>query len=444
MKFDKGFIKEFLKISFPMMISQLLANLVNMADTVMLGTLSEKAISGVSVANRTFFIYSLTLFGLTNGIGLFISQYYGANKRREMNQIFRFGIILCCIVCVLALSILLIYPEQIVKLFVKDIVTISYAMEYIVILRWTFIPFAISSISGVAFRVIGQTKVSMYTGILAFVSNVSLNYILIFGKLGFPTMGIRGAAYATLIARVIEALFLVCLLNSSYSLFRFNQKLPLLEVEKAWQILITSIPLIMNEVIWSLGLSLNFMNYSYVGEQYLPALTVTDNISNLVFVMFSGGAAAIGIFVGKKLGAGEVEEAKENAKKMIVISLGIYIVGGILIICTSSYTPLIYSLDGEILRMASFLLIIKACFAWTQGYSNSIYNILRSGGDTNGVFMLDGLFTCLGPVLISTILSRVFHTRFIILYIVVESLGLLKVFLATYFYRRGKWVRNLT
>ena len=129
---------------------------------------------------------------------------------------------------------------------------------------------------------------------------------------------------------------------------------------------------------------------------------------------------------------------------MIVISLGIYIVGGILIISTSSYTPLIYSLDGETLRMASFLLIIKACFAWTQGYSNSIYNILRSGGDTNGVFMLDGLFTCLGPVLISTILSRVFHTRFIILYIVVESLGLLKVFLATYFYRRGKWVRNLT
>lgn len=441
---DKRFLRDFVRISIPLVITQLLSSLVGTADTVMLGVLNEKAISGVAVANRLFFVYSLTLFGLTNGVGVYIAQYYGAKDEKKYNQTLQYGILLCILLSFVGILIVFFFSNQMIGIFVKNSITTEYALQYLSFIKWSFIPAAISQMCRVIYTVTGQTKIPMISGFTAFITNVILNYLLIFGNFGFPEFGIVGAAIATLTARCFEAfIFMYMVYKDSYQLVNSNKLSPL-NKKTRWAIMKTSIPLIINELIWSIGLSAVFMNYSYVGEKYLPALTVTENISDIVFVASSGCAAVAGVLVGGQLGVGKIEEAKNNSKKIIRISLIIYLCGSFLIIITSKLSPILFSLTDELLSISTRLLIIKGLTSWTQGYSNTIYYILRSGGDTKSVLAIDGIFTFFGPVLMSFIFSRVIKSDLWVLYLIIESMGYIKMFVATNFYKKEGWLKVLT
>lgn len=441
---NRKFMNYFITLALPVILQQLLAHLLAMSDTIMLGAIGEEAISAVSVANKYFFIYNLVIFGLTNGVGLYISQYHGANQKDNENRTLRFGLRLCLYTAGVFMTILIIAPSTIMSIFVKNPDLIALGNTYNRIVLFSFLPYAIAQMMGVGYRVIAQTRIPLYAGTLSFLLNILLNYGLIFGKFGLPQLGVAGAAWATLLARTTEALFLLMISLRKTSNFYFMNHYTAFPHHQKLEILRRAIPLVCNEFIWSLGLSMIFLNYCYVSERYIPALTVVDNISSMIYVAFSGCSAVTGVIIGNDLGAGKLEQAQEDAKRMIKIGLMIYIIGCAMILVSSPLTPRLFSLKGESLRMAILLLIMKSCITWTQGYSETIYYILRAGGDTRSVLCIDGLFTCFGPLLMSTIFARIFPLPILYLFAVVEGCSIFKVIIATRFYHKKTWLKNLT
>lgn len=440
--FDKKFMRYFLVLAIPVVLQQLLVNLLQICDTMMISGVSEKAISGVSVANKFFFIYNLALFGLTNGIGVFISQYSGARNIEGCNQVFRFGLKLCITVALCATIFLLIAPEITISLFVKSPKVIEYGMEYVNIVRFSYIPFAVSMMCSVAFKVKGNTLLPMKVGSIAFVVNIVFNYLLIYGHFFFPKWGVSGAAVATLLSRVIEMILLIYAINKSEDLNLFIKFKPLKKAHKI-EVIRKALPLVCNEVVWSLALSAIFLNYCVVDEYFIPALTVVDNVSSMMYVVFAGCATATGVIIGNTLGANDFKQAKLESKRMIIIGCLICVSCSLLIFVVARFVPGMFSLHGKMAYMSVILLMIKCGFTWTQGYAETIYYILRAGGDTKGVFIIDGLFTCLGPLLLSTLCARVFHTDLIVMFALVEGVNLFKVLISTYYYRKEKWLNNL-
>lgn len=441
---DKGFIRRFLAISIPAVIQQLLSNLLQICDTFMIASLGALAISGVSVANKFFFIFTLLIYGLTNGIGLFIAQYYGARNKKEYNRIFRFGLALCLITSAVFMIFLLLWPELTISVFVQNPTIIDFGLAYTALICYSYIPFALAMMCGVAFRVMGDTKTPMVAGGISFVLNVFLNYLLIYGSWGFPKWGVSGAAVATLISRIVEMLILLLLLNRKQSDLKLTVRYSWLELTKMKGIIQKTLPLIGNELIWSLSLSVVFMNYCYVNEYYIPSLTIVDNISSLVYALFAGPATATGVIVGQALGGNQLEQAKRESKRMIKLGTAICMFGSLIVLALTPLVPTAFSLTGPLASMTIRLLIIKAVISWSQGYAETVYYILRAGGDTKGVLMVDGLFTCFGPLLISTVGARVLQLDLLWTFVLTEGIYLLKIGLSTYYYKKELWVKRLT
>lgn len=439
----KQFIKQVIALSLPVMAQQLLNNLLNMADTVMIGTISENAISAVAVANKVFFIYQLILFGFTNGVGIFISQYSASKRQGKISDIFNFGVRISLLLSFIAIFICLFFQRDILNLYLENETVIGFSGQYLTILTLSFIPFALTNMYSVAFRTLGYPSYPMMAGALSFVINVVLNAVLIFGLFGFPRLEIAGAAIATVTARLVEAMTLMLLSQRKLKDTAWKWKIDLDWTFKT-RVLSKAFPLMTNELIWSLGLNIIFINYSYAAESFIPAITVVDTISNLVYLAFSGCSVAISVIIGRELGSGDLSRIKLYVKRLMALAMAIYITGGLILIATNQITPTLFSLSSDNKHMASQMLIIKALLSWTQGYANTIYYVLRAGGDTKSVLIIDGIFTWVGPVLISFVAARLFHLSLWWIYLLVEGAGLLKVVLATYFLKKGAWIKNLT
>ncbi len=336
-------------------------------------------------------------------------------------------------------------PETLIRIFVKGDNIVYLALEYVAVVKWSYIPFAINQISAVLFRVFKKQRIPMNVSILSVGVNILLNYILIYGKFGAPALGVSGAAAATLISRCIECvtlLVMVLVFNNGKEIF--TKGYGTLSRNVKLGIMKKTIPLMFNEGIYAIALTLVFRNYCVVNEAYIPAVTVVDNVFDLINVAFMGCAHAAGIVIGKVLGSGNMEKAKEESKKLIVLGLSVSLLCSLVVIAISDFVPMLFSLTGNLFGMATTLLRTKAVFSWGQGYGLTVYFILRAGGDVKAVLLLDGLFNLYGPFFISTIVTYCTGWPIQIVYMCTEATYLLKIFIATYFYKRGKWCRNLT
>lgn len=438
----KAFLKEFFFLAIPVMLQSLSGNILNICDTMMVGRISEIAISGVTVANKTYFIYTLVIFGASSGISIFMAQYYGSGRMKICNGIFRFGLLLCVGIGAVFLVLLSTVPWAVVKLYVKNPETIAVSLSYIKIVRFSYIPAAITGVCAVYFRIIQKSYVPMLTGFGSMLMNVLLNYALIYGHLGFPTLGVTGAAIATLVSRCMEmaavlVVFAVIFSKGERGVEQLTKETKLFIIQKI-------IPLICNETIWAVALTMVFRNYCRINEEYIPAITVVDNVFDLVNVAFAGCSTAAGVMMGKILGSGKLGEAREDAKKMIKINLAVVITSSLLVILVAPWIPRIFSLTGSSLLAATGLLRIKAAFCWMYGYGETIYYILRAGGDTKAVLMVDGLCVVFGPLLVSGLLVAFSDFSLQMVYCFTEASNILKVVIASYLLKQGAWLKNLT
>lgn len=285
-----AFLKEFFFLAVPVMLQSLSGNILNICDTMMVGRISEIAISGVTVANKTYFIYTLVIFGASSGISIFMAQYYGSGRIKVCNGIFRFGIWMCAGIGAAFLLFLSAAPSAAVGLYVKTPETIEVSLSYIRVVRFSYIPAAVSAVCAVYLRIMQKAQIPMLTGFASMLLNVLLNYALIYGHLGFPAMGVTGAAIATLLSRCME---MAAVTAAFWTVFRKSERgTERLTRETKWFMVQKIIPLICNETIWAVALTMVFRNYCRINEEYIPAITVVDNVFDLVNVAFAGCSTA--------------------------------------------------------------------------------------------------------------------------------------------------------
>lgn len=441
----KAFYKSVIVIALPIMAQQFVTSFVNLIDNVMIGSVGSVALTSVTVANKFYLIFNSTLFGLCGASGIFIAQYFGAKDHRKCQEVFDANMLFSLLSGLLFTLMVIFIPVQILQLFSKTPAIVDSGLSYLNFIKYSYLPYAVSMTCMMALRSVGINKIQLKIGILTVATNTCLNYILIFGHFGFKPMGVEGAAIATLIARLVEMVIYLILLLKRKHYFRLDiNGMFHLNKDLISRLMIKALPLTINEIMFSLGNAMIFKSYIRTDEFLVAAISVVDTVMNIAFIIFGGLSSAVAIMIGNKLGANELEEARENSLKLIVFGAMVAVVISAILISFSGLIPKIYNLEPEINQAITTMLCIKSLMIPFYVINVCIFFVLRAGGDAASTLMMDSGFLWGASVLFSTLLSIFTPIPLIPLYAIIESLDIFKLFVASYFYRKGHWVRNMT
>lgn len=394
---DGEFYKILLAIAIPIVIQNLIASSLNMVDTVMIGRVGEFEIAAVGIANQVFFLFIILIMGFYSGAGIFISQFWGNNDEKNIRRILGLSLIIGVIISVIFTTGALFLPEPIVRIFNKDNDVIRLGSDYLKVVSISYIFTAITFAFSMALRSIGKTMLPMIVSIIALLTNTILNYAFIFGNLGAPELGVKGAALATLIARIIEAIVLICyvymskgvLASSIKEMFNFNKEF----VEKSFK---TIIPVVLNEICWGLGSVVYAIAYGKIGTQAIASIQITTTIQNLYMVLVFGIANASAVMVGNQIGAGEEEKGKEYAYRLFGLGALVAIGISILIWVTAKDVLNIFKVSETVLYDSLMILYITSLIMIVRVINIIlIVGVLRGGGDAKYSLKLEA-FTMWG------------------------------------------------
>jgi len=450
---NKKFYKLVILLIVPMIIQQGITNFVSLLDNVMVGSLGTEPMSGVAIVNQLIFIFNLTLFGGLSGISIFGAQFYGMNDNKGMRDTFRSKLIFCTVATIISIVLFLVYGEKMILLFLdneanKNIditITLSYAMGYMKVAIIGLFPFAIIQAYTSSLRETGETVTPMIASVLAIVINLVFNWLLIFGKLGFPELGVVGAAIATVMARFVEMAFIIISTHTNKK-FRFvkgvykSVKVPL---ELVKQMAITGTPLMINEILWSLGTTFVNQNYSLRGLDVVAATNITATVWQMFcIIMFSMGNA-VSILVGQKLGAGDIEGAKDVDRKLIFMSTVTNTVIGLILIACAPVIPLIYNVEDSVRSLAMDFLMIAGASLPIHSFIHVTYFTIRSGGKTLITFLFDSVYTWCVPVVLSFILCKHTGLDIVLCYLIVQFSDIIKIFIGVPMLKSGFWAKKI-
>jgi len=441
---DRSFYKHVIAVAAPLVLQQLITTSVQLVDNLMVGSLGQPAMNSVSIVNQLYFIVILITFGAMGGAGVFSAQYFGSKNFEKLKQTFRFKIIIGFIIAFTSFIIFTFFGESLLGLFTDDPITVKGGLQYLNIAKWSAFPWIISVAISNTFRETGITKPLLKISLVAIATNTILNFILIFGLLGFPALGVLGAALATLISRIVEMTLSVILLEKRGSAFNTRLR-KLFNIDKKMLILIIvmALPLTLNEALWSTGQTAFYYAYSRRGENALSGIVITGAISQLVFVTFGGISTAIAVLVGNTLGNNQLQQAKDNAKKLIAFSVFIAIIAGMVLFILSFFIPDLYTATKEAKSIASFNIRVNALFIPIYSFNVALYFTLRAGGDTKSTFLMDAMYMWILPVPTALILSYFTSLPVIYMFLFVQMLDIPKMIFGLSRYRKGHWIKNL-
>lgn len=446
---NRKFYSSALKVMIPVVIQQLINTLFNMVDNLMVGSLDINglAMSAVTVANKPYTVFWGFFFGMSGAAGLMISQYFGAKDNRTCQGLLVLQMIIGSVAALIVGLALALFPEQIMRIFVTDPRTIELGMSYLKIIWISYIPTAISNIFVYSNRAIGQNKVSMLVSMLAMGVNALCNYVLIFGKLGFPALGVTGAAIGTLIARVVEMSIYLVMLARKKTIFSLDLTAVFhLKKQQISTFISRSIPLIINEMLWTLGTNLYFWSYARINEPGLPAITIGEQITMIAYAMAMGTASAVAVLIGAELGADRLEEAKANCKKLLALVVAIGLVCVVVCCAFGLMLPGLFKVTPELRAMAMRIVLIMGGFAPFNFVYSFCFFCLRAGGDTRNAMLLDSGYMWIAPVPAALLMAIFLPDRIsiVLAVFVVQFLMNAKVVLALMALKKGTWVRNIT
>ncbi|QVK21627.1 MATE family efflux transporter [Mycoplasmatota bacterium] len=441
---DKIFYKRVLAVALPITLQQFVTAAIQIVDNFMVGKLGESALVSVAAPNQLYFVMILFMFGLTGGAGIYSAQYFGSKDFDKLRQSFRFKLLISLVISILAFAIISIFGESLIRLFIDEENTVRLSMSYLRIVKFNILPIFLSICISSTFREVAKPKLPMIASLTAIFTNTILNYILIFGKFGAPQLGVVGAAYATLIARYLEFILLVILVKLKGKVFSVSI-FSLLKIEFLVfkSIVIVALPMMLNEILWSLGQTAYFKAYSTRGENSLAAFTISNSVSQLVFIVFAGLSGAIAVMVGNTLGANKLEEAKSNSDKLIAFSMFFSFIIGMILVGTSYFIPDLYEIQSQTKEIVGFNLRVNGFFIPIFAANVGIFFALRAGGDTKSTLIMDALFMWVVSVPLALLLAYFTKIDVRYLYLLIQSTDLLKLALARYKYKQGNWIKNL-
>ncbi|MBQ9530963.1 MAG: MATE family efflux transporter [Eubacterium sp.] len=448
---DKKFWKKTLKIALPIAIQNALISSFTLVDTVFVSSLGDVSLSAVGMCSQWSFLMNLVIFGICSATGVFVSQYWGVKDEKRIHKTLGIALSFGIIVSLIFASFSFFAPHFVIGLFNKDAAVIREGTKYLVTIGFMYPAFAIDDILNAVLRSCEKPRLPMIAAGVTTVANIFLDYCLIFGKLGFPEMGVRGAALATVIsawlgvATVVGVSFVQrnIIITKFSNVFKYTKKDIKVFLNKAT-------PVIVNESLWGLGIFICNLVFANMGYEYYAAVSILKTIENLTFVFFVGFSAACSVLIGNSIGAGNIKRRIEDSKRFIIIIPVVSIIVGIVAIILRA--PLVSLFDmGEnlsalTLNTAKTLILIYSLTmpARMLGFT-FIVGILRSGGNTFAAakFDLSSIWlSSLPAVLISAyVLKLPFLVCFTFMYIFED---VLKLILCIPHYRSLKWIKPVT
>lgn len=452
---DRAFYRRVLGVAVPIIIQNGITNFVSLLDNIMVGQVGTVPMSGVSIVNGLLFVFNLCVFGASSGAGIFTAQFYGSRDDEGIRHTFRFKFLICAAISLLGIGIFLSGGQPLIGLYLTgegDAATaagaLHYGLDYLHVMLWGFVPFALANAYSSTLRETGETMVPMVGGITAVLVNLGLNYVLIFGHFGAPEMGVAGAALATVISRYVELAIVAgwthCnrarnpYIVGAYRSFYIPGRLL-----KA--IVIKGMPLLANEFFWSSGMAIMSQCYSTCGLDVVPAMNISSTLFNLGSVVFLSMGNAVGILMGQMLGAGNSEaEVRDANRKLVTVSVASGVVFGGLMAAVSGLFPQIYNTTDAVRMLATQLICVSAAMMPFNSYTNATYFTLRSGGQTMVTFLFDSCFVWVCCVPLAFCLSRFARLSILPLYILCQGMDLVKCAIGAVMLKQGKWIQNLT
>lgn len=444
---NKLFYKTLLSIAVPVTLQNLISSSLNMIDIFMITKLGDANIAAVGQANQVFFLFAIILFGISSGSSIFIAQFWGKRDRSSIKKILGIALFSSLTVSAVFTLAILIIPGTIMKILINDPEVIALGVKYLRIVCISYIFTAVTFAFSGACRSVRQASIPLFVSVISILINTVLNYTLIFGKLGFPKLGIEGAAIATLIARVVECVLLVAIiykgkgenvLRSKWSeLTDFSTNF----VKKFFK---TASPVIINEAMWSLGMVMYSIAYASLGKQATAAVQVAITIQNIFMVFAFGLAGACATMIGNKIGEGDEKEGIRYAKKFSIIALLLGFFLAATLYFTSPVILKLFSEDVALFETSKKILKTLAFFIPFKLFTAvSIVGIFRGGGDTKYSMILEIACVWLVGVPLAFISAIVF--KFPVYYVVAFAYTeeIVKTLLAIHRIASKKWMRNI-
>ena len=322
---DKSFYKQVLLIAVPIMIQNGITNFVSLLDNIMVGQLGTEQMSGTAIVNQLLFVFNLTVFGSLSGAGIFGAQYFGQGNSKGVRDTFRFKAATAMTVLAAGFSILTVFGTQLISSYLtgngdsgNKALILASGQEYLQIMLIGLIPFVITQVYASTLRETNHTFPPMFAGLAAVLINLVMDWILIFGHFGLPAMGVKGAALATVIARIAECIGVVTWTHKNSEKNEFIKdafRTLVVPGELVKKIVLSGLPLMVNECLWSSGMATLNRCYSMRGVDVVAATNISSTIFNLFSVIFIALGNSVGIIVGQILGSGDMKKAKESRKK---------------------------------------------------------------------------------------------------------------------------------
>ena len=450
---DRTFYKSVLFLLIPMIVQQFITSFVSLLDNVMVGSLGTEAISAASIANQVMLVYNLAIFGGISGISIFGAQFFGKGDMEGMRHTFRFKILFAALWTAVALAVYLVFGEAFIGAFLRGssdggdlALTLKSGCGYLDIMLWGLPPFALVQAYAGTLRETGETRVPMFAGICAIAANLAGNWILIFGHLGAPALGVEGAAIATVISRYLELAIVVVYSHrhtERYPFFLGAYKSLRIPGKLAGRIARTAAPLLVNEILWSLGMTFINQFYSSRGLNAVAALNITGTAWNLFCVIMFAMGSAVSIMVGQRLGAGKIDEARDVDRKLIFLTEVIHVTIGLLMILAAPLVPRLYNVSDEVRDLTRQLLVIDGFALPIHAFAHVTYFTIRSGGRTVITFFFDAVYTWVVTVLLAFVLTRFTDWPIVRIYACVQFIDILKVAIGLLMLRSDFWARNV-
>lgn len=449
---DRKFYRSVLAVSIPIMVQNGITTLVSLLDNIMVGRIGNEEMSGVSIANQLIFVFTLCIFGAMSGPGIFAAQYYGKGDNDGLRYSVRYKAYIGIAVTAVAILVFGFFGKPLMEAFLYESetggdlsLTLEYSLQYMKIMLFGLLPFAVTQIYATTLRETGNTRIPMLCGMLAVAVNIILNYILIYGKLGAPRLGVEGAAIATVVSRFTEGISIIIWTHKNLDkniFMRGVYKSLYIPSGVAKSVTIKSIPLLINEALWSLGVTVLTQCYATRGLDVVGAYNISSTISNLFSVVFLALGSAIAIIVGNLLGASRLEEARISAYRLITFALVSSIVVGVLMALTAPLFPKIYKTTDSVKDLSVFFIYVLSAYLPLRSALHAMYFTIRSGGKTFITFVFDSGFSWLISVPVAFALTRLTNWTIYPIFIICNALELIKCAASLVLVKSGAWITN--
>lgn len=439
------FYKKFFILMLPMALKELISSLTNLIDTIMIGRLGDAPIAAIGIGNQVYFLFTVFLFGISCGAGVFSSQFWGKQDIPKMRKILGLNLLLAMGLALVFIFAAVSFPVQIFNAFKAAPEALNEGVTYLRIVCIGYFATAITTAFDSSVCCSEKAALPFIVRAIGLLVNVVLNWILIFGRLGAPAMGVKGAAVATVIARFSE---LAVMLSAVYgrkmiqaALFKELFTIPKEIVVKFFK---TSSAVILNEMAWALGTTAYSWVFARISPEAIVVITIVQNIERLMLVFFHGGGNAGGVFIGKAVGAGNYEEAYEYGKRLAVLSVITSVVLSLIFVAARPIILMPYQVSEEVYNQSMNLLAVVAVMMNIKALTFLlIVGVFRNGGNPGAAFLIDIGCVWLVGVPMVTLGGLVLHLPLLISYAMMCSEEIVKVIISVTYFKKKKWMRNV-